>query len=77
MVRGIVAAMLAVGVVSAQEPTFDVVMSRAADYVARYQAQLRGLVAEEHYRQNLMSTASGRLTGDGTPRKYFTGRRQT
>jgi len=65
MVRGIVAAMLAVAVVSAQDPTFDVVMSRAADYVARYQAQLRGLVAEEHYRQNLMSTAPGRGVGPG------------
>ena len=47
--------MLAVAVVSAQEPALDVVMARAADYVARYQTQLRGLVAEEHYRQNLMS----------------------
>jgi len=65
MVRGIVAAMLAVAVVSAQDPTFDVVMSRAADYVARYQAQLRGLVAEEHYRQNMMSTAPGRSIGPG------------
>jgi hypothetical protein len=65
MVRGIVAAMLAVAVVSAQDPTFDVVMSRAADYVARYQAQLRGLVAEEHYRQNMMSMASGRSVGPG------------
>jgi hypothetical protein len=65
MLRGVVAAMLAVAVVSAQEPTFDVVMSRAADYVARYQAQLRGLVAEEHYRQNLMSTAPGRTIGPG------------
>ena len=65
MVRGIGAAMLAVAVVSAQDPAFDVVMSRAADYVARYQAQLRGLVAEEHYRQNLMSMASGRNLGAG------------
>jgi hypothetical protein len=65
MVRGVGAAVLAVAVVSAQEPTFDVVMSRAADYVARYQAQLRGLVAEEHYRQNLMSTAAGRGAGAG------------
>jgi hypothetical protein len=64
MVRGIGAAMLAVAVVSAQDPTFEVVMSRAADYVARYQAQLRGLVAEEHYRQNLMPLA-GRGVGPG------------
>jgi hypothetical protein len=60
MLRGLLAAMLAVAVVRAQEPTFAAVMARAADYVARYQTQLRGLVAEEHYRQNLMSTAPGR-----------------
>jgi hypothetical protein len=65
MLRGTVAAMLAVAVVSAQDPTFEVVMSRAADYVARYQTQLRGLVAEEHYRQNMMSTAAGRTVGPG------------
>lgn len=52
--------MLAVAVVSAQEPALDVVMARAADYVARYQTQLRGLVAEEHYRQNLMSVGEMR-----------------
>ena len=32
-------------------------MARAADYVARYQTQLRGIVLEEHYRQNLVSVA--------------------
>ena len=65
MLRGVVAAILAVAVVSAQDPTFDVVMARAAEYVSRYQTQLRGLVAEEHYRQNMMSTASGRNIGPG------------
>ena len=65
MLKGWLPAILAVAVVSAQEPTFDVVMSRAADYVARYQTQLRGLVLEEHYRQNLMSTAAGRPVGAG------------
>ena len=59
------AVMLAAAVVSAQEPAFDVVMARAADYVARYQTQLRGLVLEEHYRQNVMSTAAGRPVGAG------------
>lgn len=54
------AAMLAVAVVSAQEPAFDAVMARAGDYVARYQTQLRGLVLEEHYRQNLTSMAGMR-----------------
>ncbi|MBY0493234.1 MAG: hypothetical protein K2Y23_03360 [Cyanobacteria bacterium] len=65
MLRGVVAAMLAVAVVSAQEPTFDVVMARAAAYVAQYQTQLRGMVLEEHYRQNMMSTATGRPVGPG------------
>ena len=65
MLRGVVAAILAVAVVSAQDPTFDVVMARAAEYVARYQTQLRGLVAEEHYRQNVMSMAPGRNIGPG------------
>ena len=68
MSRGVLAAMLAVAVLRAQEPAFAVVMARAADYVARYQTQLRGLVAEEHYRQNLMSTAPGRTIGPGARR---------
>ena len=61
MSKAVLAAMLALAVVRAQEPTFAAVMARAADYVARYQTQLRGLVAEEHYRQNLISTAPGRV----------------
>ena len=65
MLRGVVLAMLAAAVVSAQDPAFDVVMARAASYVAQYQTQLRGLVLEEHYRQNLMSTAPGRAIGPG------------
>jgi len=68
MLRGVLAVMLAVTVVRAQEPAFAEVMARAADYVARYQTQLRGLVAEEHYRQNLMSTAPGRTIGPGARR---------
>ena len=61
MLRSVLAAMLAVALLPAQEPAFAVVMARAADYVGRYRTQLRGLVAEEHYRQNLMSTAPGRV----------------
>ena len=52
-------------VLRAQEPTLDVVLAHAAGYVARYQQQLRGLVAEETYRQNVMSTAAGRTIGPG------------
>ena len=60
MLRGLLAAVLATAVVSAQQPTFDVVMSRAADYVARYQTQLRGIVFEEHYRQNMVTRVAAR-----------------
>lgn len=62
------AAVLAAAVVSAQEPAFDVVMARAADYVARYQTQLRGIVLEEHYRQNMVSVAPGRPIGSAAAR---------
>jgi hypothetical protein len=67
------AALLAVTAVSAQEPAFDVVMARAADYVARYQTQLRGIVLEEHYRQNLIQTVATR-TGPTRSRLVREGR---
>lgn len=63
----LVAAIAAVTSVAAQEPTLDVVLARAAAYVAEYQKKLRGIVAEETYRQNVMSTAPGRFAGPGTP----------
>ena len=44
----------------AQEPTLDVVLARAAAYVARYQRSSAGSSPRRHYRQNVMSTASGR-----------------
>lgn len=65
MVRTAVVAILAAAVLRAQEPTLDDVLARAAVYVSRYQQQLRGLVAEETYRQNVMSTAPGRNIGPG------------
>ena len=65
MLRTAGVAILAVAVLQAQDPTLDVVLTRAARYVALYQQQLRGLVAEETYRQNMMSTASGRNAGPG------------
>jgi hypothetical protein len=57
--------LIAAGVVSAQEPALDTVLARAATYVSQYQEQLRGLVAEETYRQNMMLTAPGRTIGPG------------
>jgi hypothetical protein len=65
--RRTVAALLAVVVLtgrgSAQEPTIGTVLARAAAYVADYRKRLSGIVAEEFYRQNVLSsTRSGRAT---------------
>jgi hypothetical protein len=65
MFRGVVAILLATAFLRAQNPTLDVVLARAAAYVSKYQAQLRGLVAEETYRQNVMLTSSSRPIGPG------------
>jgi len=58
------AALVAIAMVTtirAQEPTLEVVLARAAAYVADYQKQLVGIVAEEHYRQNVQNLSrSGR-----------------
>lgn len=43
--------------VSVQEPVINVVLSRAADYVAAYKQRLSGIVAEEEYRQQVMLTS--------------------
>ena len=65
MLRVAAATILAAAVLSAQEPTLATVLAHAADYVSQYQQQLRGLVAEETYRQNLMSITPGRPIGPG------------
>lgn len=65
MRRTLLAIVLAAGVLRAQEPTLASVLGHAADYVERYQRQLRGLVAEETYRQNVMLTAASRTLGPG------------
>jgi hypothetical protein len=41
------------------------VLARAASYVADYQKRLQGIVAEETYRQNMVSTTRGGLNGRG------------
>lgn len=49
--------------VRAQEPSLDAVLARAADYVADYQKRLAAVVAEEHYRQQVInSSRPGRLS---------------
>jgi hypothetical protein len=63
----LIALTLAVPAVAAEEPTLAEVLARAAIYVAGYQKQLQGIVAEEVYRQNVMTTARGvrgRVTRD-------------
>ncbi len=60
--RGVCAGvLLAVAVASLSagqdaEPTLDVVLARAAAYVTSYQSRLIGIVAEEHYRQNVLGS---------------------
>jgi hypothetical protein len=47
--------------VRAQEPALEMVLARVAGYVSDYQKQLVGIVAEEHYRQNVQNmTRAGR-----------------
>ena len=41
------------------EPSLATVLARAATYVADYQTRLAGIVAEEHYRQNVQTTSRG------------------
>ncbi len=43
-------------------PPLATVLARAASYVADYQTRLAGIVAEEHYRQNVQSTSRGGRT---------------
>jgi hypothetical protein len=51
------------GVEARAEPSLATVLARAAAYVADYQTRLAGIVAEEHYRQNVQSTSrGGRIT---------------
>ena len=56
---GVLVAVAVVGSLSARqqaEPSLEVVLARAAAYVGSYQARLAGIVAEEHYRQNVLGT---------------------
>ena len=57
------AAVLAIAVlcagVRAQESSTATVLARIASYVSDYQKQLIGVVAEEHYRQNAITTSRG------------------
>ena len=62
MARTVCAIVLAAAALRAQDPALAVVLARAAEYVSQYQEQLRGLVAEETYRQNVTRMAAARAT---------------
>jgi len=56
---GAVVALFAVASLAAgqaAEPSLDTVLARAGAYVTEYQSRLAGIVAEEHYRQNVLGT---------------------
>ncbi len=50
----VVAAATAMTARQEPEPALDQVLARAAAYVTSYQTRLAGIVAEEHYRQNVL-----------------------
>ena len=50
---GVLIASLAITPVCAQEPALELVLDRAAKYVAEFQRQLSGVVAEEQYVQDV------------------------
>lgn len=53
----LVALALTVTTVTSQEPSLVTVLGRAADYVAAYKQRLSGIVSEEHYRQQVITTS--------------------
>lgn len=56
---GLAALMAAASLQAQAEPSLATVLARAATYVADYQTRLAGIVAEEHYRQNVQTTSRG------------------
>lgn len=54
-----------VSALATDEPTLAEVLARAGAYVAAYQKNLQGIVAEETYLQNVLTTAGGRSGGAG------------
>lgn len=59
---GVVALLVAASLHAGTDVTLEEVLARAATYVADYQQRLAGIVAEEHYRQNVQSTTRGGRT---------------
>jgi hypothetical protein len=63
----LVVLVLAVDAIVGQEPPIVAVLARAADYVAAYKQSLSGIVAEEHYRQQVIATSR---PGRGSNRQF-------
>lgn len=61
----LVAAAATAAGLGAQEPSLEVVLARAAGYVAEYQKRLQGIVAEELYLQNYTGRGRGRAISEG------------
>jgi len=64
-VAALFVAVSAVSVLAADEPTLGEVLARAGAYVAAYQKNLQGIVAEETYLQNVLTSRSGGAGGRG------------
>jgi hypothetical protein len=65
-VATLIVAMLAIAGAAAQEPSLDEVLARTAVYVEDYKKRLQGIVAEELYIQNYMtSTRNRRMIREG------------
>ena len=66
--RGAATALFAAAILATvraeQDPPLAIVLARAGEYVATYQKKLAAIVAEEHYRQQVIaSSRPGRLSG--------------
>lgn len=59
---GVVVVVAATSLHARDEPSLETVIARAASYVAGYQKRLAGIVAEEHYRQNVQTISRGGRT---------------
>lgn len=59
---GVVALLVATSLNAGADTTLEDVLARAAAYVADYQQRLAGIVAEEHYRQNVQTATRGGRT---------------
>jgi len=67
VVPGGVAAALVAHAAAQSAPSLEAVLARAGAYVVDLQQQLAGIVAEEHYVQNVRASGVGQMTRSGLP----------